>query len=122
MCKLDQHRGWQFACGLLQLICSVAMLGSSVRIELLPFQTRLIFRLQLQLADVFEHQFPPQFPSQSPQQLMSQMLNDSKVQTFVSQRLLAAQFWASQLAAEFSFQQHQQLSLQLLLPARVAAG
>jgi CHASE1-domain containing sensor protein len=114
--KLDRHRGWQMACGLLELACVLATPGSAVTLELLPFQTRLTFRLQLQLSDVVARQCA--------QELAALVVNPAQATTLLQQRLQAARFWAAQLAGEFSYQQtqapepqSQQLSLQLQFPA-----
>jgi hypothetical protein len=105
--KVDRHRYWQMTCGLLQLAGKLAMPGSRVTIDLMPYQTRLALRLQLQMTAVTAQQFQ--------QEATTQAFHHTAVQSFTQQRLLAAQFWASQLAAEFTYQQdQQQLSLQLL--------
>lgn|GEM_PF-2941544 len=112
--KLDRHRGWQMACGLTELACALAKPGSSVTLELLPFQTRLTFRLLLQLTDAAAQQCA--------QDLAALALHPLQAATLLQQRLQAARFWASQLGGEFSYQlaqvqDQQQLSLQLQFPA-----
>ncbi|WP_164852409.1 CHASE domain-containing protein [Rheinheimera riviphila] len=119
--KLDRHRGWQMACGLLELACALAKPGTAVTLELLPFQTRLTFRLQLQLSDAAA--------PQCAQDLAALALHPLQATTILQQRLQAARFWAAQLGGEFSYQQAlaqgltpdqqsppQQLSLQLQFP------
>lgn len=113
--KLDRHRGWQMASCLLELACALAKPGSAVTLELLPFQTRLTFRLQLQLSDAAA--------PQCTQDLAALALHPLQATTILQQRLQAARFWAAQLGGEFSYQQphvqdqqSQQLSLQLLFP------
>lgn len=106
--RLDQHRGWQLLCGLMQLACTLAKPGSDISFELVPFQSWLTMRLQLTMADVAAQQFQ--------QQANIGHVLPTTTLSFVQQRLLAAQFWANQLGAEFSFQQdQQQLTLQVLL-------
>jgi hypothetical protein len=106
--QLDSHRFWQLGCGVLQLACTIAATKSSLSVELLPFQTKVTLRLQLQLDGATALQLQ--------QDLLIVTDNEMKAITFVQQRLRAAQFWAAQLDAELTVQQeHQKLILLLLL-------
>lgn len=102
--KLERHGGWQLIAGFLQLASRMAKPESQLVLDLVPFQTRVTFRITLiteQVAvDVMtETQEPERFP---------------KIR---QQELETVKFWAAQLGVEFSEQQEQQqLTLQLLFP------
>jgi hypothetical protein len=106
--QLNHHRFWQLGCGVVQLACHLAATGSSLSIELQPFQTKIALRLQLTMDEATAKQFPQEMA----------VLSESTPSpcSFVQQRLSAVQFWAGQLAAELTVQQEQQsLTLHLLL-------
>jgi CHASE1-domain containing sensor protein len=105
--QVDSHRFWQLGCGVLQLACTIAAAGSSLSVELLPFQTKLTLRLQLQLDAATSLQLH--------QDMLVLADNKLTATTFVQQRLQAAQFWAAQLGAELTLQQEQQELILLLL-------
>lgn len=111
--KLDRHRGWQMASGLLELACMLAKPDSAVTLEIIPFQTRLTVRLQLQLSDTAAQEWEKELSALTP--------HSGHLTTRLQQRLQAARFWASQLAGEFSYQhtlaqELPRLSLQLQFP------
>ena len=88
--------------------------GSAVTLELLPFQTRLTFRLQLVLTE--------EVAGLCASDLAALALQPLQTNTLLQRRLLALRFWAGQLVGEFSYQQthlhdQQQLQLQLQFPA-----